>query len=126
MPDLTVAVYANGTLVGHADLQPLDPSLGVYGGAFQPNEGYDAVRPVVLELMRRAWPRQQSTSPPHLREAYRRHDALDIEVRTEAGDVLHPTTVHIEDAGGVWTDEAPQIELRGLPSAEADHHFPTG
>ncbi|MDX1418464.1 MAG: hypothetical protein R3181_00740 [Rubricoccaceae bacterium] len=123
MPQLTVAVYANDALVGHADLHPLDPPLGVYGGAFEPTEGYGAIRPVVLELMRRAWPRQRAESPPHLDEAYRRHAGLALEVRTEAGEGLHPTSVHIEDAGGVWTDEAPRIEVRGLPDAEARRHL---
>ena len=126
MPNLQAAIYANGTYIGEADLRPLDPAMGVYGGTFHPNEAYRAVRPVVLELMRRAWPRQHSASESHLREAYRRHDALDIEVRTADGAALHPTTVHIEDAGGVWRDEAPRIELLGLPEEEAQRHFSGG
>ena len=126
MRSLRASIYANGALIGHADLQVLDPSMGTFGGAFHPDEAYDAIRPVVLELMRRAWPRRQATSARHLREAYRRHDALDLEVRTAEGAVLHPATVHIEDAGGVWTDEAPRIELLGLPEAEAQRHFPGG
>jgi hypothetical protein len=77
----------------------------------------------VLELMRRAWPRGSPPSAGHLREAYRCHDALALEVRVSGDAVLHPAEVYIEDAGGVWTDAAPRIELVGLPEAEARRHF---
>ncbi|HLT47903.1 MAG TPA: hypothetical protein VK002_11790 [Rubricoccaceae bacterium] len=126
MSALRVSVYANGAFVGHADLRPVDPETGTYGGPFNPGEGYAAVRPVVLELMRRTWPRQQAESAAHLREAYRRHDALALEVRTEAGEPLHPSAVYVEDAGGVWTDAVPRVELLGLPDEEARRHFGGG
>jgi hypothetical protein len=123
MPTVPVTLYANGVVIGHADLHPIDPELGVYGGPFHPGEGYTTIRPIVLELMRRVWPRGEAASARRLREAYRRHDALHIEVRTEGGEELHPATFHIEDAGGVWTDAAPRVELVGLPDAEVRHHF---
>ena len=123
MRALHATVYANGALVGHADLFPVDLATGTYGGPFHPGEGYRAIRPIVLELMRRAWPRQQAPSAGRLREAYRRHEALALEVRTEGGEALHPSAVYIEDAGGVWTDVAPRVELLGLPDEEARLHF---
>jgi hypothetical protein len=47
----------------------------------------------------------------------------DALARAEGGEALHPAAVHIEDAGGVWTDTAPRVELMGLPEAEARRHF---
>jgi hypothetical protein len=124
MPSLHVNVYANGALVGRADLRPIDAGVGTYGGPFHPGEGYGPIRPVVLELMRRAWTRDEEPSEGDLREAYRRHDALELEVRTPDGVTLHPVTVHIEDAGGgVWADAEPRVELVGLPGVEARRYF---
>jgi hypothetical protein len=117
------SIYANGALVGHAELRPLDVLMGICGGPFHPGEGYTTIRPVVLELMRRVWTRGAAVDTKRLREAYRKHDALQLEVRTPEGDVLHPASVHIEDASGLWKDVAPRIELQGLPSAEVRRHF---
>ena len=123
MPPVHATVYANGVLIGHADLRPLDSTAGTYGGPFHPAEDYAAVRPTVLELMRRSWPRQERTSAGHLREAYRRHDALVLAVHVTGDEVLHPDAVYIEDAGGVWTDPTPRIEVQGLPVAERRRYF---
>jgi hypothetical protein len=123
MPPMHASVYANGVLVGHADLEWIDVFMGVCGGPFHPGEGYDAIRPVVLELMRRVWARGATADAARLREAYRQHDALELEVRTPEGAALHPATIHIEDASGLWKDVAPRIELQGLPSAEVRRHF---
>jgi hypothetical protein len=123
MPALHVTIYAGGAPVGHADLHPIDPGTGAYGGPFHPGAGYGAIRPVVLELVRRAWPRSESRSAGRLREAYRHHDALALEVRTEGDEALHPAAIFIDDASGVWTDAAPRIELVGLPEAEARRYF---
>lgn len=122
-PPMHASIYANGDLVGHADLAPLDVEMGICGGPFHPGSGYDVIRPTVLELMRRVWTRGHGASTALLREAYRRHDALDLEARTPEGEMLHPTTIHIEDASGMWKDVEPRIELQGLPSAEVDRHF---
>lgn len=44
MGALTVKVFADGTLIGTADLLPLDPSMAVASGTFSPNEAYDVAR----------------------------------------------------------------------------------
>lgn len=118
MTTARVIVFAGDAEVGRALVRALDPSMGVYGGRFEPGPSYSSVAPCIrslTHLMLTAHP-----DDPRLRDAYTAREGLRLRVEGHTGHRLHPETVHMVDASEMFPDEDLALELLGLPHAEAE------
>ncbi|HVL52493.1 MAG TPA: hypothetical protein VM754_13450 [Actinomycetota bacterium] len=120
---VSVLVFAGKTYIGRAEIRPLQPRMGVYGGRFDPEFTYSTVEPAIRRLMECTM--DPSAGEAELRSAFRERDSLQLEVRSDAGFVFHPAAVHIQDATA-WNPLAPiELHLLGLPPEEAKAAFGT-
>ena len=115
MRNVRSIVFAGRTEVGCAVLGPLDPSMGVYGGTFEPTLAYSAIASTIQHLTKLIL--EASPDDPAFANAYAARDALGLRVETEAGLELHPETVHIVDASALLPEERLAIENGTLASA---------
>lgn len=121
MKPVPVQVFAAQSLIGRAEIRPLDPARGVYGGRFNPEFGYSTVEPTIRRLMECV----MAANPDRvaLTRAFLARDQLGLQVRSDAGLVFHPAAVHIQDATA-WIEEATmELHLLGLPPEEAEACF---
>jgi len=107
-------VRLHGVIVGHSDLEFMDPTLGRAWGEFRPGFGYELVQPV-FQLFAQAVPRNAAKKDQALLERYHEsRDALHLELTDDRGRVIATSAIHIAD----YTEEpgAPPPELDVLIS----------
>ena len=87
----------HGVIVGHSDLENVEPELGRAWGVFRPAEGYELVQPV-FRLFARAVPRDGSARyAAGLDRYYKARDALNLELQDGSGRTLRTSAIHIVD-----------------------------
>ena len=90
-------VRLQGVIVGHSELENVEPELGRAWGAFRPGLGYELVQPV-FRLFARAVPQDGSPRDHALLERYYgARDALNLELQDDAGHTSGTSAIHIVD-----------------------------
>jgi hypothetical protein len=122
---LRCRVYANGMLVGSAELRPADPPMGSASGSFYPNDDYEEIRPIVREHNLYDGTLGEVNERKRM-EAEAKIDALRLSVITEDGEALDPLSgVHIVDFSEELDEEPYELEVLGLPFDIYDRLFPS-
>jgi len=104
-------VRLHGVIVGHSDLEQVDPAVGRAWGEFRPGLGYDLVQPVFL-LFSQAVARDGSRTDQALLERYHRsRDALHLELQDDRGQNIRTSAIHIADYSGESGGPAPQLDV---------------
>lgn len=119
--NITASVFANHAYIGSAELSPIDPTAGVYGGPFTPDLGYAAIEPTIRKVVTCAL--DQSADPAVVQAAFRERDQLKLEVRCHSGFVFHPGVVHIQDLTRWYPTQARELHMLGVPWQEAEAVF---
>lgn len=84
-------------IVGHSDLEHVDPALGRAWGVFRPGLGYELVQPV-FRLFSEAVAKDGSTQDAALLERYyKARDALKLELQDAHGRAIRTSAIHIAD-----------------------------
>lgn len=121
-------VRLHGVIVGHSELENIEPGVGRAWGAFRPGLGYDLVQPV-FRLFAQAVPRDGEKDKSLLERYYSARDALSLELVDDGGRSIRTNAIHIADYtieegpsaieldvlvtdGGYWT-----ARLKALPSS---------
>jgi hypothetical protein len=87
----------HGVIVGHSELEHVDPDIGRAWGAFRPGLGYELVQPV-FRLFAQAVPQDGSSKDESLLERYySARDALRIELQDANGRAIRTSAIHIAD-----------------------------
>lgn len=109
-------VRLKGVIVGHSELEQIDPHLGRAWGVFRPGLGYELVQPV-FRLFSQAVPPDGSTKDTALLERYyKARDALQLELEDAGGKPIRVSTIHIADYSVERDDATGAIELDVLIS----------
>jgi hypothetical protein len=116
-------VYANGILVGAAELSAGDPPMGVAFGAFLPDGAYKEIQPIVRENSI-GLPAVADTQERIERQA--KYDALRLSVITEDGEVLEAVGIGIIDFSEELDTDPYLLEVVGIPSEVYRRLFPIG
>ncbi len=124
MKPIAVQVFAEGLLIGRAEIRPIDPPKGVYGGPFAPELGYLNVEPTIRRLMECIM--DPSPDRVALTRAFLARDQLGLEARSDAGVVFHPAAVHIQDSRAWIPGATTELHLLGVPPEEAEMCFGEG
>src|SRR5262245_26736923 len=104
-------VRMSGVIVGHSELEHIDPDLGRAWGAFRPGLGYELVQPVFW-LFAQAVPHDGSGRDPALLERYyNARDALKLELQDASGRPLRTSAIHIVDYSVEAGDEPLQLDV---------------
>jgi hypothetical protein len=97
---MTYTVRLKGIIVGHSELENIEPGTGRAWGSFRPGLGYDLVQPV-FALFAEAAPRNASVrDDAKLERYYAARDALDLKLEDATGRPIRTTTIHIADYDG--------------------------
>jgi hypothetical protein len=87
----------HGIIVGHSDLEHVEPGVGRAWGAFRPGLGYDLVQPV-FRLFAQAVPREEGARDDALlARYYKARDALNLELVDGNGARIRTSAIHIAD-----------------------------
>jgi hypothetical protein len=90
-------VRLHGVIVGHSDLEHIEPDIGRAWGAFRPGLGYELVQPV-FKLFSQAVSRDGSPRDPALLDRYyKARDALRLELQDDSGQPIKTSAIHIAD-----------------------------
>lgn len=90
-------VRLQGVIVGHSDLENVEPELGRAWGVFRPDVGYELVQPV-FRLFARAVPHDGSSkNAAGLERYYKARDELNLELQDGSGQPLRTAAIHIVD-----------------------------
>lgn len=91
-------VRLQNVVVGHTDLEHVEPELGRARGRFRPGIGYDLVQPV-FGLFTRAVPSPGGdvTDRAILERYHRSRDALGLALEDEQGRRIGTSVIHIAD-----------------------------
>ena len=118
-------IYANGKLIGRAELAPADPPMGSASGSFYPNDDYKKIQPVIREHNLYDGTLGEVDEGKRLvTEA--KINALGLAVITEAGETLDPLNgVHIVDFSEELDEDPYQIDVLGLSFDIYDRLFPS-
>lgn len=100
---MTASVYSNTTLIGHADLQVGDESMGCVFGDFVPTEDYYKF------VQKSVWDFGTTNKPD-----YKKWHSLNINVQLENGYFVHPTGGYTFDDTEELPDETKRIDIAGL------------
>ena len=93
-------VRLHGVIVGHSDLENVEPALGRAWGVFRPGAGYELVQPV-FGLFAEAAPHDGSArNTAGLERYYKARDALNLELLDGSGRTLRTSAIHIVDYSG--------------------------
>jgi hypothetical protein len=85
-------------IVGHSDLESIDPEMGRAWGAFRPGLGYELVQPVFRLFAQAVPPDDGSTkSEAVLQRYYKARDALRLQLHDELGQPIQTSAIHIVD-----------------------------
>src|SRR5262245_12158929 len=117
-------LYANGELVGWAELIHTDPSMGYVSGPFYPNESYKKIQPVIREHHLCDGTLGEKDEK-RLKEVQAHISALRMVAITENGEVLDPIAgVHIVDFSEELPEEPYLLEILGLSHEVFARLFP--
>jgi hypothetical protein len=87
----------HGVIVGHSELEHIEPGTGRAWGAFRPGLGYELVQPV-FRLFAHAVPRDGSARDETvLARYYKARDALQLELQDANGPPITTATIHKAD-----------------------------
>jgi hypothetical protein len=117
-------LYANGELVGWAELISTDPPMGCVSGPFYPNDNYRKIQPIIREhhLFDGSLGKKDEKK---LIEAQDKISALCMVAITEYGEALDPVGgVHIVDFSEELDEDPYQLDVLGLPHDTFDRLFP--
>src|SRR3954470_21919141 len=90
-------VRLHGVIVGHSELEHVEPDLGRAWGEFRPGLGYELVQPV-FRIFSKAVPRDGGPKDDvALERYYSARDALNLELTDSAGKVIRTSAIHIAD-----------------------------
>jgi hypothetical protein len=122
---LRCRVYANGKLIGSAELAPADPPMGSASGSFYPNDDYKKVQPLIREHHRYDGTLGGVDEEKRI-VAEAKIDALGLSVITEDGETLDPLNgVHIVDFSEELDEDPYQLDVLGLSFDVYDRLFPS-
>ena len=96
----------HGIIVGHSDLEQIEPGTGRASGTFRPGLGYELVQPI-FRLYAHAVSRDGSVDQEKLARYYKASDALALELQDANGAPIRTSAIHIAD----FTVEGDGIEL---------------
>jgi len=99
-------VKLHGVIVGHSELEHIEPGTGRASGAFRPGLGYELVQPI-FRLYAQAVSRDGSVDQEKLARYYKARDALALELQDAHGAPIRTSTIHIAD----YSVEGESIEL---------------
>jgi len=104
-------VRLHGVIVGHSELEQVDPDIGRAWGEFRPGLGYELVQPVFL-LFAQAVPRDGSPKDSTILERYHQsRDALHLELQDDRGRTLKTSAIHIADYSGGKGSATPELDV---------------
>ncbi len=104
-------VRLKGVIVGHSELEHIEPGTGRAWGSFRPGLGYDLVQPV-FALFAQAAPRNGSSRDnTKLERYYAARDALDLKLEDSTGQPIRTTTIHIAVYDGADSGGVPELEV---------------
>lgn len=84
-------------IVGHSELENIDPDLGRAWGTFRPGLGYELVQPV-FRLFAQAVPHGQlEKNEAALQRYYKARDALNLQLYDDRGHAIKTSAIHIVD-----------------------------
>lgn len=83
-------------IVGHSELERIEPLTGRAAGEFRPGLGYQLVQPV-FRLFAQAVSRDGSVDHAKLARYYKARDALKLELQDANGVCIPTSTIHIAD-----------------------------
>jgi hypothetical protein len=91
-------VRLHGIVIGHSDLEDVEPSLGRARGRFRPGIGYDLVQPV-FRLFTEAVPVPGAdvTDEAKLDRYHRSRDTLKLSLEDDSGRSIRTSAIHISD-----------------------------
>jgi hypothetical protein len=89
-------VRLHGVIVGHSDLEHIEPDVGRAWGQFRPGVGYELVQPV-FRLFAQAVPRDGTQDKTLLERYYSARDALKLELVAADGSLIRTSGIHIAD-----------------------------
>ena len=104
-------VRLHGVIVGHSELENLDPDHGRAWGEFRPGMGYELVQPV-FQLFAQAVPLGGGQRDRALLDRYHEsRDALNLELQDDRGQRIHTSAIHIADYSGEEGAPAPELDV---------------
>ena len=86
----------HGVIVGHSELEHIEPDVGRAWGQFRPGIGYELVQPV-FRLFAQAVPRDGTEDKALLERYYKARDALKLELIGANGAPIRTSGIHIAD-----------------------------
>jgi hypothetical protein len=90
-------VRLHGVIVGHSELEHIDPDVDRAWGLFRPGLGYELVQPV-FQLFAQAVPLNGSPKDTALLDRYHlSRDALHLELQDEQSRTIKTSAIHIVD-----------------------------
>jgi hypothetical protein len=89
-------VRLHGVIVGHSELENVEPDVGRAWGQFRPGLGYELVQPV-FRLFAQAVPRDGTRDNALLERYYSARDALHLELMAADGSAIRTSAIHIAD-----------------------------
>jgi hypothetical protein len=104
-------VRLHGVIVGHSDLEQIDPDVGRAWGEFRPGLGYELVQPV-FQLFAQAVPRDGSPKDSAMLDRYHEsRDALRLELQDDKGRTIRTSAIHIADYSTMPGGTAPELDV---------------
>lgn len=104
-------VRLKGVIVGHSELEHIEPGVGRAWGAFRPGLGYELVQPV-FRLFARAVPHDGSRRDDEMLGRYHdARDALDLHLEDTSGKPIRTSTIHIADYSVEAGDSAIELDV---------------
>jgi hypothetical protein len=87
----------HGVIIGHSDLEEIDPAEGRARGRFRPGLGWELVEPV-FALYRRAVPEPGGPADEAMLQRYHQaRDAIALQLLDDRGALIDCSAVHIAD-----------------------------
>jgi len=90
-------VRLKGVIVGHSELEQVDPDDGRAWGAFRPGLGYELVQPVFRLFSQAVPPGASDKDREMLERYYKARDALGLELQDATGAKIRASAIHIAD-----------------------------
>lgn len=90
-------VRLKGVIVGHSELEKIDPDDGRAWGAFRPGLGYELVQPVFRLFSQAVPPGASEKDTALLERYYKARDALGLELQDASGAPIRASAIHIAD-----------------------------
>ena len=104
-------VRLKGVIVGHSELEHIEPGVGRAWGAFRHGLGYELVQPV-FRLFARAVSHDGSRRDDDMLARYHdARDALDLQLEDTSGKRIRTSTIHIADYTVEAGDNAIELDV---------------